>query len=160
MQYNRFVDEYDEEHMRNIWDINLGGYWRMMKLAFPYLRADRGKIVNIGSVHGKRPTCFDAGYAMTKGGVRMLTREAALEMAKYGITVNCVSLGGCAIEFKTGHPPFHNHRPPEVRNENIQVPFRLVQPEDVGHLVLFLCSREADAITGDCIRADCGQMLV
>ncbi len=98
MQYNLFIDEYDEKTIRKQWDINFGGYWRMIRNCFPYLRqSPQGRIVNIGSVHGKRPTCFDAGYAMTKGGIRMLTREAALELAPYGIPVNCIGLGGCRI---------------------------------------------------------------
>ena len=160
MQYNLFVDEYDEALIRKQWDINLGGYWRMIREAFPYLKeSPTGRIINIGSVHGKRPTCFDAGYAMTKGGIKMLTREAALEMEPYGITVNCISLGGCRIEFKTGHPPFHSYRPPETRNPRMRPGVRLVEPEEVGHLVWYLCSAEAGAVTGSCIRIDGGQML-
>lgn len=160
MQYNLFTDEYDEKLLAKQWNINLGGYWRMMKEAFPYLKeSPQPRIINIGSVHGKRPTCFDAGYAMTKGGIRMLTREAALELAPYHIPVNCISLGGCRIEFKTGHPPFHSYRPAQTRNPDMRAPLRLIQPEEVGHLVWFLCSEKADAITGDCIRLDAGQML-
>ena len=160
MQYNKFVDEYDEELIRHIWNVNMGGYWRMMREAFPYLKeSPRGRIVNVGSVHGKRPTCFDAGYAMTKGGIRMMTREAALEMAPYGITVNCIGLGGCKIEFKTGNPEFHSFRPPETRNPKPKAKFRMVVPEEVGGLVLYLCSEEAGSVTGDCIRLDAGQML-
>ena len=57
------------------------GYWRMIKAALPHLRkSPMPRIINIGSVHGKRPTCFDAGYAMTQGGVKMLSREAAIEL--------------------------------------------------------------------------------
>ena len=160
MQYNLFVDEYTEEVLRHLWDVNMGGYWRMIRLSLPYLRqSPRPRIVNIGSVHGKRPTCFDIGYAMSKGGIRMLTREAALELAPEHIPVNCISLGGCRIEFKTGNPPFHSFRPPQVNNPHLRGGFRLVEPEEVGNLVLFLCGEKADALTGDCIRIDCGQML-
>lgn len=161
MQYNLFVDEYDGETIRHQWDINFGGYWRMIRNCFPYLRqSPQGRIVNIGSVHGKRPTCFDAGYAMTKGGIRMLTREAALELAPYGIPVNCIGLGGCRIEFKTGRPPFHSYRPPETRNPEMKVPLRLIMPEEVGNLVLFFCSEAGSALNGDCVRLDAGQMLI
>ncbi len=161
MQYNRFVDEYDGELLKRQWDINFGGYWRMIREAFPYLReSPRGRIVNIGSVHGKRPTCFDAGYAMTKGAIKMLTREAALELAPWHITVNCISLGGCAIEFKTGDPPFHSYRPPEVRNPDLRTGIRHVRPQEVGEMALYLCSEAAGGVTGGCIRLDCGQMLI
>ncbi len=159
MQYNLFIDEYDLPTLRKIWDINIGGYWRMTRAALPWLRlSPAGRVVNIASVHGKRPTCFDAGYAMTKGAIRMFTREAALELKQEGITVNAISLGGCRIEFKTGNPPFHSYRPKEVLNPAMPR-VRLVLPEEVGNLVLFLASPEASAVTGDCIRLDAGQML-
>ena len=160
LQYNRYVDQYDEETLRHLWDVNFGGYWRMMKAALPYLRkSPMPRIINIGSVHGNRPTCFDAGYAMTKGGVRMLTREAALELQPDGIPVNCLNLGGCRIEFKTGNPEFPSWRPPETLNRNLRNPDRLVEPEEVGAAVLYLCSEAAAALTGAAIRIDCGQML-
>ena len=160
MQYNRFVDQYDEELIRRLWDINFLGYWRMIKAALPWLRKSQmPRIINIGSVHGKRPTCFDAGYAVTKGGIKMLTREAALELQPDNIPVICLSLGGCKIEFKTGMADFCNRRPKETINMNMRSPFRLVLPEEVGETVRFLCSETGAALTGDCIRIDCAQML-
>ena len=160
LQYNRFIDQYDEGTLSHLWDVNFGGYWRMIKAALPYLRkSPLPRIINIGSVHGKRPTCFDAGYAMTKGGIKMLSREAALELQPEGIPVVCISLGGCKIEFKTGKPDFCNRRPAETINQAIRSPDRLVLPEEVGEAVRFLCSEAGAALTGDCIRIDCGQML-
>lgn len=160
LQMNRFADQYDLETLRRLWDINFGGYWRMIRAALPYLRkSPLPRIINIGSVHGKRPTCFDAGYAMTKGGVKMLTREAAIELLPDKIPVVCISLGGARIEFKTGNPPFCNTRPPETNNPDLRVRNRLVLPEEVGEAVRFLCSEAGAALTGDCIRIDCGQML-
>lgn len=160
MQYNRFADQYDEALIRHIWDVNFSGYWRTIKAALPYLRkSPMPRIINIGSVHGKRPTCFDAGYAVTKGGVKMLTREAAIELMPDRIPVACISLGGAKIEFKTGHPPFCNRRPKEVFNPDLRAKTRLVLPEEVGEAVLYLCSEAGEALTGSCIRIDCGQML-
>ena len=160
LQLNRFADQYDLVTLRRLWDINFGGYWRMIKAVLPYLRkSPLPRIINIGSVHGKRPTCFDAGYAMTKGGVKMLTREAAVELLPENIPVVCISLGGARIEFKTGNPPFCNTRPKETHNPDLRVMNRLVLPEEVGEAVRFLCSEAGAALTGDCIRIDCGQML-
>ena len=160
LQMNRYIDQYDEAALGRLWDINFGGYWRMIKAALPYLRkSPMPRIINIGSVHGKRPTCFDAGYALTKGGVRMLSREAAVELLPERIPVVCLSLGGCRIEFKTGKPDFFNRRPKDTINERIRIRDRLVLPEEVGEAVRFLCSEAGEALTGDCIRIDCGQML-
>ncbi len=160
MQFNRFADQYDSELIRRVWDINFNGYLRMIKESLPYLRkSPLPRIINIGSVHGKRPTCFDAGYAMTKGAVKMLTRETAIELLPDNIPVVCISLGGAKIEFKTGKPSFCNTRPKAVFNPDLRVRTRLVLPEEVGEAVRFLCSEAGEALTGSCIRIDCGQML-
>ena len=160
LQRNLFIDQYNEESLSGLWNVNFSGYWRMIRAALPFLRkSPMPRIINIGSVHGKRPTCFDAGYAMTKGGVKMLTREAAIELQPEGIPVVCLSLGGCRIEFKTGKPEFCNSRPEETVNKRIRMQERLVLPEEVGETVRFLCSEAGAALTGDCIRIDCGQML-
>ncbi len=160
MQPNLFIDEYDAEKLKKLWSINIGGYFHAARACLPFLKqSDCGRIVNISSIHGKRPTCFDIGYAMTKGAIRMFTRELALELFDSGITVNAVDLGGCRIEFKTGNAPFTSSAPAECINPAISR-YRLVEPEDVGNLVYYLCSPEASAITGDGIRMDKGWVLV
>lgn len=161
MQPNRYIDEYDAQTLQKLWSINLGGYWRCAKAAVPYLRKSPcGRIVNMCSVHANRPTCFDAGYSMTKGAIRMFTRELALELTRDQITVNAITLGGCKIEFKTGHPKWAMQTPVDVINPALRGVNRMVEPVDVGETILFLASEKAAAITGDCIRIDKGLVLV
>ena len=160
MQLNRFIDEYDYATLRRLWEINIGGYFHAARACLPHLRkSECGRIVNISSIHGKRPTGFDAGYAMTKGAIRMFTRELALELYTDGITVNAVDLGGCKIEFKTGNAPISAYNPLDCCNPHMDA-FRQVTPGDVGELVWFLCGPEASAITGDGIRVDKGLILI
>ena len=160
MQPNRYIDQYDYESLRRLWEINIGGYFHAARACLKYLReSDCGRVVNISSIHGKRPTGFDAGYAMTKGAIRMFTRELALELFGDGITVNAIDLGGCKIEFKTGNAPFSSQNPLDCRNPDMPG-LRLVTPKDVGELVWYLCSPEASAMTGDGIRVDRGLILV
>ena len=159
MQPNLFIDQYDLEKLRKIWNINIGGYFHAARACLPHLKkSDCGRIVNISSIHGKRPTCFDAGYAMTKGAIRMFTRELALELFDDNITVNAIDLGGCKIEFKTGNAPITSFSPMECRNPSFGR-YRLVTPLDVGELVYYLCSPEASSVTGDGIRLDKGWVL-
>ena len=161
MQPNQYIDEYTTESLQKLWNINFGGYWRCAKAAIPYIRqSPLGRIVNICSVHGKRPTCFDAGYAMTKGAIRMFTRELSLELARDNITVNAITLGSCRVEFKTGHPKWPMKSPKDTTNPAMKDISRTVYPVDVGNTVLYLCSEEASAMTGDCLRIDRGLMLV
>ncbi len=160
MQPNLFIDQYDLEKLRRIWNINIGGYFHAVRACLPHLKKSGcGRIVNISSIHGKRPTGFDAGYAMTKGAIRMLTRELALELYGDGITVNAVDLGGCKIEFKTGNAPISAFAPAECRNPAMSG-FRMVTPEDVGKMVYYLCSPEASAVIGDGVRLDKGLVLI
>ncbi len=160
MQYNLYIDEYDFHTLKKLWDINIGGYFHAVRACLPWLRkSECGRVVNISSIHGKRPTCFDAGYAMTKGAIRMFTRELSLELYQDNITVNAVDLGGCMIEFKTGNAPMHAVGPKECTNPEIGRS-RMVTPEDVGNLVWYLCSPEASAVNGDGIRLDKGLVLI
>lgn len=161
MQPNLYVDEYDLDYLRRIWDINIGGYFHAVRQCLPHLKkSPMARIVNISSIHGKRPTCFDAGYAMTKGAIRQFTRELALELSGDHIPVNCIDLGGCVIEFKTGNPRFAFNSPLDTKNPQLENPNRQVYPEEVGELVLYLCSEKADAVNGAGIRVDRGLVLL
>ncbi|MBE5803964.1 MAG: SDR family oxidoreductase [Clostridiales bacterium] len=161
MQPMKFVDQYDVDTLQWLWEINIGGYVRAVQTCLPHLRkSPQGRVVNISSIHGKRPTNFDAGYAMTKGAIRMFTRELALELLKDGITVNAIDLGGCKIEFKTGNPEMHFLTPVECTNPRMPLRFLQVEPKDVADLVWFLCSDEAGNINGDGIRLDRGAVLI
>ncbi len=161
MQPNQYVDEYDLTLLRRIWDINIGGYFHAVRKCLPYLKeSPMARIINISSIHGKRPTNFDAGYAMTKGAIRQFTRELALELAGDHIPVNTIDLGGCVIEFKTGNPRMAFNSPLETRNPDLNFGNRQVYPEEVGELVRYLCTEKADAINGAGIRVDRGLVLV
>ncbi len=160
MQPNLFIDQYTTSTLRQLWNINIGGYFHTARACLPYLKQSPcGRIVNICSIHGKRPTGFDAGYAMTKGAIRMFTRELSLELFESGITVNAIDLGGCKIEFKTGNAPMHAYQPMECRNPDMKHS-RMVTPKDVGDMVWYLCTPEASGVTGDGIRLDKGLVLV
>ncbi|MBR2264539.1 MAG: SDR family NAD(P)-dependent oxidoreductase [Firmicutes bacterium] len=162
LQPNQFLDEYTAEDFRSLWETNIGGYVNAVRAALPYIRkSPAGRIVDMSSIHGKRPTVFDVGYAMTKGAIRMFTRELALELLVDQIPVNAIDLGACKIEFKTEerngsfsmlkYADTHNPQMPEYQ--------RYVLPEEVGHLIWFLLSRPGSALTGDGIRVDRGNTL-
>lgn len=160
MQTNKSIDDYDEELFRWLWNINIGGYFHMVRECLPYLKeSPMGRIVNISSIHGKRPATFDAGYAATKGAIRQFTRELALELLGTGITVNSVDLGACRIEFKTGKYKWNVYTPPEIRNPDLPHRNLTVYPEEVGSLVYYLCSEKGKAINGHGVRIDNGLVL-
>ncbi|MCL2773132.1 MAG: SDR family oxidoreductase [Oscillospiraceae bacterium] len=164
LQPNLPVGKYDMDTFRKIWDINIGGYFLCLQECLPYLKqSDCPRVINISSIHAKRPSVFDVGYSMTKNAIKMFTREAAIELAKYKITVNYIILGACRIERKTAASnfgTFNVHTPKEARVGTSHPLGRIANPKDVGDLIVYLASPESEIITGTGIRVDGGSMLL
>ena len=159
------VTEYSAKLFKSVIDVNLISYLRMSMASFPYLKeSGEGRIVNVGSVHSKRPTGFDFAYATSKGGVGMLTRETAAAFRPYGVTCNTILPGGTNIEFKTENPDMgklHTIRTVRInRGRDFVAPgYRYGFPSDTGNLAVFLCSRLGEHYNGCAIRADGGMVL-
>jgi meso-butanediol dehydrogenase/(S,S)-butanediol dehydrogenase/diacetyl reductase len=123
------------------------------------------KIVNTASMAGKIPGLYLAHYTASKFAVIGFTKDAALELAPFGINVNCV----CPGYVKTGmqerelqwEANLSNKTVEEVRKGyELQVPLgRLCEPDDVAKVVAFLCSSEADYMTGQAINVTGGQVM-
>ena len=112
-------------------------------------------------MHGKRPTDFDAAYAVSKGGLKMLCREAAIEFAPYGITVNIIAPGGVAIEGKTGNPAWPAFRKVERARHISAYPLgRVGLPSDSGELACYIASEKSEHLSGASIRLDGCAMLL
>lgn len=165
MQPNLSLLDYDEDTYDAVMAVNCQGYWLCMQAVVPTMKArGGGRIVNITSVHGKRPTDFDVVYAMSKGGIKMLTREAAIELGKYHITVNAIAPGAVAVGQKSGNP--RPIVPPGLARTHAgtyrsKFPLgRIGLPADIANVVAFLAADESEFITGAAIRADGGSMLL
>ena len=161
LQPNLPVGNYDMEMFKKLWNINIGGYFLCVQECLPYLKkSECARVINIASIHAKRPTVFDAGYSMTKSAIKIFTREAAIELAKYKITVNYITLGACKIEGKTGRFKWHAYTPEKARAKS-QFPLgRIATPKDVGDLIVYLSGSESEIITGAGIRVDGGSILL
>ncbi|HZT31133.1 MAG TPA: SDR family NAD(P)-dependent oxidoreductase [Bryobacteraceae bacterium] len=110
-----------------------------------------GRIINIGSGCNKVPFPNLVDYTASKGGIEMFTRSAAIELGRYGITVNCVAPGAIEIE-RTKHETSDY--------AGTWAPLtplgRVGQPLDVARAVAFLASEAAGFITGQTIWVDGG----
>ena len=112
-----------------------------------------GKIINISSVHEDLPFPNFAAYCVSKGGMKMLTRNLAVELGSLGITINNVAPG--AIETPINTQLLNN--PAKLSALLNTIPLgRLGQPQDVASLVEFLASADADYITGSTFFVDGG----
>ncbi|QZZ20960.1 glucose 1-dehydrogenase [Leptothermofonsia sichuanensis E412] len=112
-----------------------------------------GKIINISSVHEDLPFPNFTAYCVSKGGMKMLTRNLAVELGSLGITINNVAPGAIATPINTRL--LNNREKLSALLNNIPLG-RLGQPQDVASLVAFLASSEADYITGSTFFVDGG----
>jgi len=153
-----------DEFMRRMFDVNVFGMFRCARAVLPAMMKQRyGKIVNVSSVTG--PIVADASggqtaYAATKAAVWGFTVALALEVAQYGINVNCICPGHIdtpgGIE-QTSDPEYPDK---EVEALGRTVPMgRLGTPEEVGELIAFLVSDDSRYLTGTRIVIDGGNTL-
>ncbi len=165
-QPNHRLLAYPADDVERVLDTNLKGYLWGIQAAARIMR-DRGygRIINISSVHGKRPAGFDPVYAMSKGGIKMLVREAAIELGRYGITVNTIEPGAVHVGGK-GNPHLVDTPPPLTNPDDLarrRLTFPLGRPglaKDIGYLVVMLARPESGFVNGAAIRADGGSMLL
>ncbi len=148
--------ELDIEDWRRILDVNLTGTFLCTQAAARAMVAagKGGRIVNVASVHSQAPGRGLAHYDASKGGIWMLTRSLALELAPHGIAVNAIgpglvltNLGGGADE------AYLNEVVPTIPLG------RAAEPEDIAGPIAFLCSTDASYITGSMLFVDGGMLL-
>ena len=137
--------------------VNLTGTWLGCQAAAKRMVAqgDGGRIINVSSVHEDLAMPTNAPYCATKGGVRMLMRTLAVELAPHDITVNNIAPG--AIETPMD-APLEQH-PDEMKELISEIPLgRMGKPEEVANMALFLASDDSSYVTGSTLFVDGGMI--
>jgi len=158
--------EISDEMWNRVLNINLKGvYWNTKVAAEEMIRAGHGgKIVNMASMEGLHPREDFAHYSASKGGVIMLTKSLALEMATHDILINAIAPGGVwtpgleriALDFLEAGRNVEEG----LDAFRARVPIgRMAEPDDVAKVALFLASAAADYMTGNIILVDGGFQL-
>jgi glucose 1-dehydrogenase len=145
------------EQYDKVLDVNLRGVFFATQYAAKQMIAQGGggRIINISSVHEDWPMPGNTAYCLAKGGVRMLTRTAALELAPHGI--NIVNVGPGAVATPINDSTMNN--PELMAKLNAAIPLgRMARPEEIAKVVGFLASDSASYITATTIFADGGIM--
>jgi NAD(P)-dependent dehydrogenase (short-subunit alcohol dehydrogenase family) len=144
-----------EEMPLDAWDrvvaVNLRGPWLCAKFAVPYLkRSRRGpSIINAGSTGSWVGGRSSLAYGASKGGIALLTKNLAVELAPYGIRVNCYCPS--ATETRMVEDYLNAGEDREARERTLtrtQLVSRIGQPDDIANLVCFLAGAESAYVNG------------
>ena len=147
--------EVTEEDYDQVLDVNLKAVFFTTQAVVKHLKQVQspGKIINISSVHEELPFPHFTTYCASKGGLKMMMRNLAIELAPLGITVNNVAPGVIETPINKGILEDKDRLDAVLKN----IPLgRLGKPEDVAGLVAFLASEDADYITGTTLYVDGG----
>jgi NAD(P)-dependent dehydrogenase (short-subunit alcohol dehydrogenase family) len=150
--------EITDEEWDRVHAVNLRGYFAIAQEAARHMvaRGRGGRIIMVSSVNQSHPTPGLAHYVASKGGVMMLARAMALELAEHAITVNLIAPG--TVRTDLNRKSFDD--PAFAQAKLALIPMRRVaEPGDVGGAAVFLASDAASYVTGTTITVDGGLTL-
>jgi NAD(P)-dependent dehydrogenase (short-subunit alcohol dehydrogenase family) len=153
------VEKVTLEHWRRLMAVNLDGVFLGTKHAIIAMKGRGGSIINLSSIEGMIADPDLAAYNASKGGVRLLTKSAALHCArsKYNIRVNSVHPGFTWTPMVSGYA-LRTGQPEVARQRLIDLhPIgRLGEPDDIAYGILYLASDESKFMTGSELVIDGG----
>ena len=148
--------ETTEEQFDEMANIHLKGVYFLSQKAVPLL-ADGGRIINISSGLSRFSLPNSSAYGAMKGGVDVLTRYLAKELAPRKITANVVAPGAIATEFGGGENRDNEKKRAIISGATALG--RVGEPEDIGGVIAFLCSEDSRWINGQRIEVSGGIFL-
>ncbi|CAG0973566.1 glucose 1-dehydrogenase [Phycisphaerales bacterium] len=165
LQQDAPIERMTLSQWRRVIDVNLTGQFLCAREAIrefkrrgvrPGVSCSAGKIVCVSSVHEVIPWAGHVNYAASKGGVMLMMKSIAQEVAPWRIRVNSICPG--AIRTPINRPAWET---PEAYNDLMRlIPYkRIGEPDDIARLAVWLCSDEADYITGTSMFVDGGMTL-
>jgi len=158
------LDAFPEDTWDRMLALMLTAPFLLTRYAWPMMKAQRwGRVINIGSLLSTRGAPFKSAYVSAKHGILGLTRTTALEGGAHGITAHAI----CPAYVRT--PLMEKQIPDQARTRGISQDEviekvmleptaikRLIEPEEVGNLVVFLCRDEVSAMSGAPVMIDLG----
>jgi 3-oxoacyl-[acyl-carrier protein] reductase len=162
----RSLEELTDDDWQSQWELNVMGPMRLMRDAGPRMAAaGGGRIVNVCSSAGKRPSPTNVAYAVTKAAQLSLSRVFADRFAADGVLVNAVAPGPVASPLWTAEGGLADQaaaargisREEAFEAQAAKIPLgRFAEPEEIASVVVFLCSARAGAVTGAAWSVDGG----
>ena len=162
----RSLEELSDDDWQSQWELHVMGPMRLMRAAGPLMAAaGGGRIVNVCSSAGKRPSLTNPAYAVTKAAQLSLSRVFADRFASDGVLVNAVAPGAVSSPLWTADGGLADQaaaargitREEALEAQSAKIPLgRFAEPEEVAAVVVFLCSAAASTVTGAAWSADGG----
>ena len=169
MGERNFIINTTDEGWRNTIEVNLNAGFYCIKAFLPKMMEQKdGRVIMISSISGKLPAGMNADYSASKHGVIGLTKALALELGLLGlkgITSNAICPGNTAtpmIDAITEHVrPLLNEDTDKIheRITSKSIQQRMLDPEEIAHMAVYLASDEAKGITGQAMNVDGGTVL-
>ena len=157
------VEDFPVEKWDQIIAINLSSTFHTVRAAIPAMKARKwGRIINVASAHSLVASPFKTAYVSAKHGLAGFTKVVALEVATFGITINCISPG------YVWTPLVEKQIPDQMKTRNMtreqvidvllaaQPTKQFITVDQIGALALYLCSDAAAPVTGANISIDGG----
>jgi 3-oxoacyl-[acyl-carrier protein] reductase len=162
----RSLEELTDRDWQLQWELHVMGPMRLMRAAGPRMAAaGGGRIVNVCSSAGKRPSLTNPAYAVTKAAQLSLSRVFADRYAADGVLVNAVAPGAVSSPLWTAEGGLADQaaaargisREEALEAQAAKIPLgRFAEPEEIASVVVFLCSARASTVTGAAWSADGG----
>jgi 3-oxoacyl-[acyl-carrier protein] reductase len=165
--FARGLDELTDDDWNGLWELHVMASMRLMRAFAPGM-AERGwgRIVNVTSSAGKRPSLTNAAYSVTKAAQSSLSRVFADTYATNGVLVNSVAPGPVSSPLwvadgglgdQTAAAQGLGSRAEAIEAQASRVPMRrFAEPEEIANVVAFLCSERASDVTGAAWSVDGG----
>ena len=158
------IEDYDPEVFRRIHRIMLEAPFLLTRAVLPAMYARGwGRVINVSSVHGLRASPFKSAYVSAKHGLEGLSKVTALEGGPHGVTSNCINPGYVRtplVEKQIADQAAVHGIPKSEVVERVMLTEsavkRLVEPDEVGSLALWLASDAAGMVTGASYTMDGG----
>ena len=158
------LESFPEEKWDQMLSVMLTAPFLLTKYVWPHMKRQAwGRVVNMASIHALVASPNKVGYISAKHGLLGLTRTAALEGGSHGITVNALCpayVRTALVENQIADQARMHKIPEEEVVEKIMLKSaaikKIIEPDEIASLVLFLCSDHGASITGACWTIDCG----
>lgn len=155
MNWDGVLWKMTEEQFDRVIEVDLKGTFNYLRAAAPVFKGQNwGRFLSITSINGLRGKFGQSNYSAAKAGVIGLTKAAAKDLGKFGVTCNSVAPGFILTEMGESMPP--EFRQAAIDESAVK---RAGAPEDVAWLVAFLASECGRHITGEVIKVDGGQYI-